>query len=1011
MVALIGTGATVAGLTTAHQLGTAAGSISSHAALGATPIPGEGGEVTATYGRDISVTAITAPKEVATGSQYNVDVTLKNVGPNSFSGHSLTLYVDGQQYEKVSCKGTLESDAQQVVTFNLTMHPLREDPLKINAVATLSRDDDKNNNNSDTITVTPVVSKLAKITDLSYEGDMYGVTLKWSEPAYKTDGSGAQLKGYNVWMNNEKVNTDPVQTTEFKEPNPGYGNTYKVTAVYDLGESSASNVVTLDIGLKNGKGTKEDPYTISNADELKFFFSVADKDACEGKYYLQTQDIDLNGAKMTLPLATTQFQGNYDGGSHALKNLNLVSGTEQKAGMFATLGDKSVVRNLTLEGDANITQMYSAPLVGYCYGTLEGIVSKMNITTSTRYVSGIASEVMASSKFTDCEFSGKLTTSYDLCGGMAGRSNGGTFINCKFTGEIANTSDTRSGLSWMGGIAGYSYPSTYVNCISDGKFPADELGLYRGGIVGFCYATPTAANHGTFTFKNCVNRTPIKGSSYLAGISGYVAFLKYGSSNYMYKNYMNVDSCVNYGDIYTTGDNNHTGGILGSYTHSTRVTDCDNYGNITSPSPVGVGGITGSYMESPTDSTQSTFLRCRNFGKIEALDPDSVTAVYLGGILGDATTWTNVVNCENHNDVIGMSEIGGIVGYCFFNNLKISGCVNYGNVKASYYRAGGIIGMCYNETNEVSNCVNYGAVSSRSTRGGLYGHSAFGIGGITGHASGTYVNNLNAGSVTGSAYVGGIIGVSKAGYVKVANCLNTGEVSGRKISGGNLVNTLDSVGAIIGIKVDGTDTNWYSEKSSQENNYYTPNVLSAYKDIPESYLTSYAGSEMTEKELVGGDKLGKDWTAYDKYCMPLPAGVPDSDSIKVWAARVVPGKDKDVLPNVSGDFFVGAPEGLIWTALPDKITFSGNKAEVAPNTQEEVVLTAKCGEASKEVRLSVDMVTSVKDLEADEVLEEKWYDMNGLGVACPETFDGNAYVVVRTYRNGTTKAVKVLNVK
>lgn len=1158
----------------------------------------DGISVESNYDRDMSISHIEAPKVAPAGFNYDVDVTLYNEGATNASGHSVTLYVDGVQYEKKTCP-QLASNAQQVVTFSVPMHTLREEPVKINALATLSRDGNANNNKSDTITVVPGLSRLAKITDLAFEGDMDGVKLNWTEPAYKDGvaeaveedfetaeewthafgdwtfidndklavggldqltipsiipdktkasffiwdcdrnygatvnekvkahsghlqlaalycdegsftsddwavsprlsgnaqtisfwaksfdadwsekisvlystgddptainefketsvksmsiptawkeikvalpegakyfavrsnhdenfilflddfkferayGYGATLKGYNVWLNDEKITADPIQATEYVEPKPGFGNIYKVTAVYDLGESAASNAVRLNIGLKNGKGTKENPYTISNVDELNFFFSMADKDACEGLYFLQTNDIDLKGEKMVLPLAKTQFQGNYDGANYALKNLNLVSGTETYAGMFANLGDKSVVKNLVLEGEANINKMFSAPLAGYCYGTVEGVVSKMNIVTSGTYTSGIASEVKEPAMFKDCEFSGKITSSSNLCGGIAGRTNRGTFINCKFKGEIANSSDTRANFNYLGGIAGYSYPSTFENCESDGKFPTDDLGLYRGGITGFCYGNPTSTTCGTFTFKNCVNRTKIKGASYLGGMSGYLAFLKYTSSNYKYKNYANVDSCVNYGDVYSSGTHSFSSGIIGSYTHSTNITDCDNYGNISSPNPVGMGGIVGGYMENPTDSTQSSFIRCRNYGKITALDPDNVSGYYLGGIVGELTTWTNIIQCENHNTVSGSWVVGGIAGYAYFNNLKVSGCVNYGDVKASYYCAAGIIGVNFNQTNEVRDCINYGAICSNSIQGGRTGLSGFGVGGISGDSSGTYENNLNAGSVTGAVYVGGIIGSAKSGFLKVSNCLNTGKVTGRVIRGDKVVTSLDSVGAIIGPKINGADENWSTENASQENNYYTPNTFGDYQEIPQSYLDSHAGLEIEDMELVNTNKLGKGWSAYDKYCFPLPDGALDSDFTKVWAAQVVPGNEADKLPKVTGDFFVGAPEGLTWTALPNVIAFSENNAEIAKDAKGEVTLTATCGEVSKEVKLTVDSASSVADIEADDVVEEAWYDLNGFRVVRPETYDGKVYVVVRLYSNGTSKATKVLNAK
>lgn len=1153
--------------------------------------------VESTFDRDITIARIDAPKYTPTGANYDVEVTLLNQGRTAASGHSVTLYLDGVQYEKKSVSGTLPVNEIQTVNFSVPMHTLRETPVKVHAYATLSRDGNTKNNYSDTIAVNPEISRLASITDLSYEGDMNGVTLKWSEPDYKngvpeavvedfetaeewahsfgdwtfidkdqtvlgglqgatipgiiprstkgsffvwngtrnygsvmnekmkphsgkyqlaalyvdagdymtddwavsprlsgkeqtisfwaksfdidwlekisvlystgndpqntTDfkatsvtgktiptswteitvtlpegatyfavrsnhdenfilflddfkfergyGYGAELKGYNVWLNNEKVNAEPITTTTFTEPKPGYGNEYKVTTVYDLGESASSNAIKLNIGLKNGAGTKENPYTISTVDELNFFFSIADKESCEGVYYKQINDIDLDDAKMALPLAKAQFQGEYDGGGFALKNLNLVSTTGVTyAGLFANIGNKGVVKNLTLEGEADLTELNSAPLAGYCYGTVEGIISKVNVNTTKALVGGIVSEVKSPAVIKDCEYYGKLTSASTQAGGIAGRTNGGTFINCKFKGELANSSPTRSGFSWIGGIAGYAYPSSFINCESDGKMPEDLLGSYRGGIVGFAYGTD--ANPGKHIYKNCVNKTKLNGISYLGGVMGYLAFTKYGKTN-LYKRSAEVDSCVNYGDMYATATTGftHVGGILGSYTHSTTVKDCDNYGNITSPVPYGMGGIVGLNMETPTDSTQTTFLRCRNFGKVEALNLDNGNSGYVGGIVGTLVENTNVVNCENFGHVSAATLSGGIAGYAFFGPAKVIGCTNYADVDVLTNVAGGIVGFSYDANNVVSNNINFGNVSTASTDGSGYSQSGYSIAGISGYGAGTYENNVNAGDVTGAIYTGGIIGLPTKSLVKVANNLNTGKVIGKIMKDGRVKTSIDSVGAIIGMDIV-TDAYWPAT-AVHENNYYTPNALSPYNNVSADYLANHDGKEISEADLVNTDKLGNGWSVYDKYCWPLPNNTLDSDKTKVWAAQVVAGKEGDVLPKLTGDFYVGCPEGLVWSALPDVITFSENNATVNKGVQKEVVLTATCGEASKQITISLDSPSSVDELNADNIVEEAWYDLNGLRVARPESYDGKVYIVVRLYNDGTTKASKILNIK
>ena len=56
------------------------------------------------------------------------------------------------------------------------------------------------------------------------------------------------IVGYNVWRDGVKITETPVEECEYSDPNAPEGqSTYVVTVVYDLGESGASNEVTLGV--------------------------------------------------------------------------------------------------------------------------------------------------------------------------------------------------------------------------------------------------------------------------------------------------------------------------------------------------------------------------------------------------------------------------------------------------------------------------------------------------------------------------------------------------------------------------------------------------------------------------------------------------------------------------------------------------------------------------------------------------------------------------------------------
>ena len=107
---------------------------------------------------------------------------------------------------------------------------------------------------------------------------------------------------------------------------------------------------------------------------------------------------------------------------------------------------------------------------------------------------------------------------------------------------------------------------------------------------------------------------------------------------------------------------------------------------------------------------------------------------YVGGIAGVASG--NIGNCENHAMVNGAKFVGGVVG-------------NHEGVDKS-----------------ITSCANYGVVTDT-------GHSVGGIAGV--FASGTIQNSANYGNVTGTFYVGNLIGF--ANECNLNNVLGTGNVT------------------------------------------------------------------------------------------------------------------------------------------------------------------------------------------------------------------------------------------
>ena len=117
-----------------------------------------------------------------------------------------------------------------------------------------------------------------------------------------------------------------------------------------------------------------------------------------------------------------------------------------------------------------------------------------------------------------------------------------------------------------------------------------------------------------------------------------------------------------------------------------------------------------------------------------------------------------LANCS----VEGKDKVGGIAGRAIDNIIN---CENHAMVKGTSY-VGGVVGRYDGEYKSITLCANYGVVTG----------SAEGVGGMVGQfGSGTIQNSANYGDVTGTIYVGNLIG--DANKCNLNNVLGTGNVT------------------------------------------------------------------------------------------------------------------------------------------------------------------------------------------------------------------------------------------
>ncbi len=145
---------------------------------------------------DLSVKSINAPSNVNAGNDYKVSVSVANLGMQSASDYTVTLFADGKAVDKVTASEELVSGAATVFEFNRSFSPLAEEAVTYKAEITWAPDLNTDDNVSEEITVAPIVSTLPAVNDLSAEVDGTNVTLTWSEPNIEGGISASQTEDF-----------------------------------------------------------------------------------------------------------------------------------------------------------------------------------------------------------------------------------------------------------------------------------------------------------------------------------------------------------------------------------------------------------------------------------------------------------------------------------------------------------------------------------------------------------------------------------------------------------------------------------------------------------------------------------------------------------------------------------------------------------------------------------------------------------------------------------------------
>lgn len=217
-----------------------------------------------------------------------------------------------------------------------------------------------------------------------------------------------------------------------------------------------------------------------------------------------------------------------------------------------------------------------------------------------------------------------------------------------------------------------------------------------------------------------------------------------------------ITNCANYATVI---GNSTAGGI--AQTNTGTISDCTNYGKVSSVVGVDRGESGGIVCQNYTDGV---ILNCANYGDIYG---------YSTGAGIAASNYALIARCTNEGYIYGIrGYAGGIVGGNSTGSM-ITSCVNHGKVEGGvgsdgYYGSypGGIASLIFGST--VENCLNTGTIKTplKDNGGGLVGYMQNG---------GAIYNSVSVGAYEGT--VEEICG-EKESACKIENCYYASDVTG-----------------------------------------------------------------------------------------------------------------------------------------------------------------------------------------------------------------------------------------
>lgn len=734
------------------------------------------------------------------------------------------------------------------------------------------------------------------------------------------------------------------------------GNLLKVTAPSDTVIADTLTAVSGDVvrtfalrtvpAIFSGKGTQDDPYQITVADDMGKLANAVEKFGMnfERRYFKVMNDIDFKDyAYKVVASGDNTFQAYFDGNGKKFTNLTIEDKTNTDLALFGTVGSAGTIANLTIESGSVTAKANAAPFAVNGAGTFMNLTNNVDVVATTSgYAGGIAVYGLEGAKFINCVNNGSIALSAkSYVGGITASGVYCSYDSCVNNGTIITVT------SGAGGIAG-TMLATVTNCTNNGEITATKAANYLGGIAG--------SEEAGSRIENCLNKGDITmGSKYVGGIIGN------STTSNAVEHASAITNCVNEGSVSGAS---YVGGIVGKLAAGHDLSSSQNKGAVS-----GTAGYTAGIVAQVSGNSGFTtsVTDCHNYGKVTN---SGTSGNYVAGILAYGSSVVEVTKSTNHGRVVSKGQtVGGIAGSI---SGTVSECINAAPVEGQKRAVAGIAG--YGSDLVIDKCVNLdsiiatGAASSQGEAGGIAGY---------GNPL-TITNSYNMGAVTAVNKAAGIVPFYYK-TCKIENCYNAAPVTISATSAKVVAN-------IIPYATD--------EDVVVTNCYYDSTECTTYD--PDTIATALSTAALTEAKL--GEAFANKSSMY-----PTLTVFADSALVNYYAATLVLD-DKDTFNSVELPFKYGvAADGTAWTSSSNISLADGVGTSSAIG---EGWVTKTFGSLSKTWKLNIKAVSGINDIVTDKaVLGRTYYDLNGRLVVAPA--DG-IFIEVTKYVDGTVASKKVV---